>query len=902
LGFFLDDSGEIQLRKLPGTGGIVAYNLGTDPSGLLLAPATTEFIQVVGTYNVSAGSMELFVNGTSVGTATPGGSDWSGGDGAGIGTMGDVNVGGIGSLQQNTETLNGQVAIFRVYRNQILAQAEVVANFADVTTPETRPPTYINLSPANLATDFFAADDLVASFTEAIALTGGGSITIRNLDTATDTVIPLPDGQVSVAGNQLTINPAGLLAYDTNFAILISPDAIVDTAFTPNAFAGISDPTRWTFRTDPQDLTAPMITSLSPADDATGMQALDSLVVTFDETVLIAVGDITLKNLTDMTEFVISITDSTQVALADNVLTVSPITGLKSDTDYAVQIAGGVVTDISGNPFGGILDDTTWNFTTATYQNVLFADTFNRADSAVVDGTDLNTSGTGKSGLLAPLDWNGKPTRTTPEGSVAILKNQLNIDTLGSSDGNNGGIAWVDNNFTGLSELTVSVDIASTSSSGDGRNPGFGIGQSLAEISGLGGASGPGSVADVYIGWDQVGGTRGLVIWHNGVQQAYTDPGGNAPLTMSATFTFEDMDAGTAINYEVFIGGALVVTGTSAWSGTDENYISIQSNTTNPTAFDNFVVTGTPYTGGADYVAWSGGFPGADLSDPKGDYDGDGLTNNHERLFGLDPTSAASVNPISVPLDAVAGTLSFTRRDDALTGLLSSIETSTDLLVWTKDSGAVLVPGAPINDVETVVATLSADLLTEPKLFVRVVLGHDILAENFEAGDGGFTFSSTAGTDWTHGAPTSGSAGSPNPGGFVDSGNGGSTNCWGTGIGNPGYYDVPTTDSCLRSPNIDLTGVTGAQLTFAEALDLEGSSTTAVLKLRNAVGDVEIMTVYTASDSNSSSAAWEAANGGNPIDLSAGDGQTVYLQWCLSGGSGLDYMGWYIDDVVISAP
>ena len=37
--------------------------------------------------------------------------------------------------------------------------------------------------------------------------------------------------------------------------------------------------------------------------------------------------------------------------------------------------------------------------------------------------------------------------------------------------------------------------------------------------------------------------------------------------------------------------------------------------------------------------------------------------------------------------------------------------------------------------------------------------------------------------------------------------------------------------------------MTGAQLTFAEALDVEGSDT-AVLKLINAVGDVEIATVY----------------------------------------------------------
>jgi hypothetical protein len=96
------------------------------------------------------------------------------------------------------------------------------------------------------------------------------------------------------------------LAFDTNYAVLISADAIEDEASPPNAFAGITDETRWTFTTDPQDLDAPVITSLSPADDGTGVQALDN---------------------------------------------------------------------------------TTWNFTTGSFPDVLFADSFDRPDSA-----DLNAS------------------------------------------------------------------------------------------------------------------------------------------------------------------------------------------------------------------------------------------------------------------------------------------------------------------------------------------------------------------------------------------------------------------------------------------------------------------------------------------------------------------------------
>lgn len=318
-GFFVDDSGEMQLQKAPGSG-IVAYDLIGDPSNLLLDPATAEFIQVVGTYDVTVGEMELFVNGTSVGTDTPTGNDWSGGDAAGIGTRGDNNVGGIGNGQQNTESLDGQVAVFRVYRDRILTPPEVQANFTELATPDTTPPSYVGLSPANLSTGVFFEDDLVATFTEEIALTGNGSVTFRNLDTSGDTVISLPDLRVSVSGNQLIIDPT-TLAFDTNYAVLISADAIVDEASTPNAFAGITDETRWTFTTDPRDLDDPVITSLSPPDDGTGVQALDSLVVTFDETVLITGGDITLRNLTENTESTISLTDDMQVSLDDKEMT-----------------------------------------------------------------------------------------------------------------------------------------------------------------------------------------------------------------------------------------------------------------------------------------------------------------------------------------------------------------------------------------------------------------------------------------------------------------------------------------------------------------------------------------------------------------------------------------------------
>lgn len=124
----------------------------------------------------------------------------------------------------------------------------------------------------------------------------------------------------------------------------------------------------------------------------------------------------------------------------------------------------------------------------------------------------------------------------------------------------------------------------------------------------------------------------------------------------------------------------------------------------------------------SDYDAWSSLYPGTNLTDPNGDADQDGLSNDEERLFGTDPTKGTSANPISVPLDG-AGTFSYTRRDDALTGKAYSIWYSTTLQAgsWLEDTGASQPQGTPDgNGVETIDVTLSPALLANDELFIRV--------------------------------------------------------------------------------------------------------------------------------------------------------------------------------------
>lgn len=125
---------------------------------------------------------------------------------------------------------------------------------------------------------------------------------------------------------------------------------------------------------------------------------------------------------------------------------------------------------------------------------------------------------------------------------------------------------------------------------------------------------------------------------------------------------------------------------------------------------------------GSDYNIWLAGFtfaPGADTS-PGGDPDGDGMTNQQEYAFGLDPTLGSSANPMVQPLDPVTGTFKYTRRaTPGSTNLVYTVFTSAPGLAdWLPD-GATETGFTTAGNVETVTVQVTAPAVGG-KLFVRV--------------------------------------------------------------------------------------------------------------------------------------------------------------------------------------
>ncbi|MCX6880229.1 MAG: hypothetical protein NTW21_41460 [Verrucomicrobia bacterium] len=132
-------------------------------------------------------------------------------------------------------------------------------------------------------------------------------------------------------------------------------------------------------------------------------------------------------------------------------------------------------------------------------------------------------------------------------------------------------------------------------------------------------------------------------------------------------------------------------------------------------------VPSDPFASWITGLDWTG-FVSPDLT-ATGDPDGDGMHNFQEFAFGLDLTLGSSVNPLSVPLEAGAGTFSHTRRNPNLTQLNCTVFISKDLQNWVANgSGGSQTPDSESAEIQTVAVQVDATPLDPPggKLFVRV--------------------------------------------------------------------------------------------------------------------------------------------------------------------------------------
>jgi methionine-rich copper-binding protein CopC len=113
------------------------------------------------------------------------------------------------------------------------------------------------------------------------------------------------------------------------------------------------------------DTTPPTLTNASPGDNSFLVAATTNIVLTFSEAVQAGSGNVLIYNSNGSVARSIAITDTSQVAIVGNAVTINPATDLAASSGYYVNIAAGVLRDLAGNPYAGISGTTAYNFTTA---------------------------------------------------------------------------------------------------------------------------------------------------------------------------------------------------------------------------------------------------------------------------------------------------------------------------------------------------------------------------------------------------------------------------------------------------------------------------------------------------------------------------------------------------------
>ncbi|MFM9967678.1 MAG: choice-of-anchor I family protein [Burkholderiales bacterium] len=133
------------------------------------------------------------------------------------------------------------------------------------------------------------------------------------------------------------------------------------------------------------DTTAPTLTVSSPVDNATGAAVGNNLTLTFNEAVKVGSGNILITNTANAADTrTIAVTDTSQVSVNGGIVTINPAANLLANSNYSVTLASGVIQDIAGNNFAGIVSSTALDFTTAgpVKPNVLITEVNSNAGPA----------------------------------------------------------------------------------------------------------------------------------------------------------------------------------------------------------------------------------------------------------------------------------------------------------------------------------------------------------------------------------------------------------------------------------------------------------------------------------------------------------------------------------------
>ncbi|MBF0434788.1 MAG: Ig-like domain-containing protein, partial [Magnetococcales bacterium] len=193
------------------------------------------------------------------------------------------------------------------------------------------------------------------------------------------------------------------------------------------------------------DTKAPTLVSSTPADNKMDVGVHQEITLRFSEDILPGSGNIVIKSDTGTDVRTIAINDTKQIWVEGNLVVIHPKVALSPGTAYGVLIATGTVMDAAGNPYAGISDKTTLNFTTSSDVTAPTLSSAAPSDNATAIPTDSNIVLTFSEPVTAGVGQivisNGTDVRTisvndasqiTFKGKEVIINPKMNL--LANSD------------------------------------------------------------------------------------------------------------------------------------------------------------------------------------------------------------------------------------------------------------------------------------------------------------------------------------------------------------------------------------------------------------------------------------------------------------------------------------
>ncbi|MEN9897114.1 MAG: hypothetical protein RLZZ66_763 [Pseudomonadota bacterium] len=277
-------------------------------------------------------------------------------------------------------------------------------------TVDTLPPVLLKSSSTIKQNGIAPSDNIVLTFSEKIQA-GKGNITLVAENDVRS--LPISDKQITISGNTLTFNPSADFNVNSAYALHLEAGAINDTALKPNAISAIDLSFKTLVNGDKQ---VPVLQKYSGKGEVS-----DNLQLIFQEPIKLGKGNFTLDDGT--TQIVIAVSDTKQVSIQNNVLTINPSQNLNPEKIYTLISPKGILTDVVGNAFAGVSAKNAFTFDThdktsptlsitddksaLTNSSILYTFTLSEASNNFTSADILVTGGTkGQFLELSPTIYN----------------------------------------------------------------------------------------------------------------------------------------------------------------------------------------------------------------------------------------------------------------------------------------------------------------------------------------------------------------------------------------------------------------------------------------------------------------------------------------------------------------